>query len=144
MNSGYAHRNDECLALIDEALRNWPAQHGYAMAEELAALCEQLARLMQSADPAQIDSELPEPESNDPVESVRRNFVYGSTLLALAQKTNEHFAAVAAARLASALALARRFLPQEIPAIKLQLCRAEHLVALYGNAAAQSLAPVEI
>ena len=140
MNSGYAHRNDECLALIDEALRNWPVQHGYAMAEELAALCEQLARLMRSVGKAQIAAMLPPAASADPVDNVHLNFVCGSTLLTLAEQDADQFASAAVDRLADALMLARRHLPAEVPAIKGQLCRAEHMVAVGRNASAFSFA----
>lgn len=98
-------------------------------------LYERLA-LMRSADPARLDDVLPEPRSNDPVECVHLNFVHGSTLLALAERDDDRFASTAVARLAKALTLARQHQPEQVPAIKLQLCRAEHLVATRDNAAA--------
>jgi hypothetical protein len=136
MHSENAHRNDEWLALIDDALRNWPVQHGFAMAKELAALCEQLALLMRSVGQAQIEALLP--RATDPIENLRLNFVYGSTLLSLAEQDDDALAAVAVERLAEALTQARRHVPGEVPAIKGQLCRAEHMVAVRRNAAAFS------
>jgi hypothetical protein len=95
--------------------------------------------LMRSADPGRLDDVLPEPRSNDPVECVHLNFVHGSTLLALAERDDDRFAPTAVARLAKALTLARQHQPEQVPAIKLQLCRAEHLVATRRNAAAFQL-----
>jgi len=140
MHSENAHRNDEWLALINEALHNWPAQHGFAMAKELAALCEQLAVMMRNVGHAQVEALLPQAASANPVENVHLDFVCGSTLLTLAEQEDDRFASAAASRLADALTLARRYVPAEVPAIKWQLCRAEHLVAMGRNAAAFSWA----
>jgi hypothetical protein len=141
MHSENARRNDEWLALIDEALHNWPAQHGFAMAKELAALCEQLAVMMRDVGHAQVEALLPQAASMDPVDNVHLDFVCGSTLLTLAEQDNDQFASAAASRLADALMLARRHVPAEVPAIKWQLCRAEHLVAMGRNAAAFARIP---
>jgi hypothetical protein len=130
MHSDNAQRNDEWLALIDEALRNWPVQHGFAIAKELAALCEQLALLMRSVSHAQIEALLPRSASPNPIDNIHLNFVCGSTLLTLAETDDDTLASAAASRLAEALALARRHVPAEVPAIKWQLWRAEHLVAV--------------
>jgi hypothetical protein len=138
MHSENAHRNDEWLALIDDALRNWPLQHGFAMAKELAVLCEQLALLMRSVGHAQIEALMPRAASTDPIDNVHLNFVCGSTLLSLAEQDDDHLASAAVDRLADALALARRHVPGEVPAIKWQLCRAEHMVVMGRNAAAFS------
>ncbi|HQR21764.1 MAG TPA: hypothetical protein PLE54_10575 [Burkholderiaceae bacterium] len=136
MHSDIAHRNDEWLALIDDALRNWPVQHGFAMAKELAALCEQLAPLMRSVSHTQIEALLPRAASPNPIDNVHINFVCGSTLLTLAEQDDDTLAMAAASRLAEALALARRHVPAEVPAIKWQLCRAEHMATMSRNAGA--------
>lgn len=138
MSSEKAHRNDEWLALIDDALQNWPAQHGFAMAKELAALCEQIALLMRNVGHAQIEALLPQAASADPVNNVHLDFVCGSTLLTLAEMEDDQFAPAAANRLADALMAARRHVPAEVPAIKWQLCRAEHLVATGRHVAGYS------
>jgi len=143
MHSENAHRNDEWLGLIDEALQNWPVQHGFAMAKELAALCEQLALLMRNVGHAQIEALLPRSQSECPVQKVHLDFVCGSTLLTLAELEGEQFAPAAANRLADALTLARRHVPAEVPAIKWQLCRAEHLVAMGRGASARGPAAAE-
>jgi hypothetical protein len=143
MHSENAHRNDAWLALIDEALQNWPVQHGFAMAKELAALCEQIALLMREAGHAQVEALLPRAAFADPVNNLHLDFVCGSTLLTLAELDDDKLAPAAASRLADALTLARRHVPAEVPAIKWQLCRAEHLVAMGRNTSARAPATVE-
>ena len=54
---------------------------------------------------------------------------YGCTLLELAAGSNAELAAEAAARLSSALALARKHMPVGVANIKYELFRAEHTVA---------------
>lgn len=70
-----------------------------------------------------------------PTERVHLLDGHGRTLLLLAEDENVDLAAAAAQRLAQALALARRHQPERVACIKLELFRAEHVIAMRRMAA---------
>ncbi len=70
----------------------------------------------------------------DAVERVQLHRAYGSTLLRLCDGCNVELAAAAATHLADALSLARSHIPEHVANIKLELCRAEHVIALRQGA----------
>ena len=55
---------------------------------------------------------------------------HGRALLQLADNSDVDLASAAATRLADALSLARKHFPEGVVDIKLDLCRAEHVIAL--------------
>jgi len=67
---------------------------------------------------------------------------FGVALLKLAEDRNAELAAEAAARLSTALALARKHMPVGVASIKLELLRAEHTVTTLRPASSR-LRPVE-
>lgn len=70
-----------------------------------------------------------------PTERVHLLDGHGRALLLLAEDEDVDLAAAAAQRLAQALALARRHQPERVACIKLELCRAEHVIAMRRMAA---------
>jgi hypothetical protein len=65
----------------------------------------------------------------DVYELMQLKHQFGIALLKLANETNAELAAEAAARLSTALSLARKHMPVGVASIKLELFRAEHTVA---------------
>jgi hypothetical protein len=106
-----------------DAAWSWPYRSAAVMAEQLAELCEQLALLLQAGLEAPASRE-------DGVARSRLNYVYGSTLLTLAERETPALLPHAVQRLGDALSLARRHAPEHVVAIKSQLLRAEHSLAL--------------
>jgi hypothetical protein len=70
-----------------------------------------------------------------PAERVHLLEGHGRTLLLLAEDEDVDLAAAAAQRLAQALALARRYQPERVACVKLELFRAEHVLAMRRMAA---------
>jgi hypothetical protein len=70
-----------------------------------------------------------------PTERVHLLDGHGRALLLLAEDEDVDLAAAAAQRLALALALARLHQPERVACIKLELCRAEHVIAMRRMAA---------
>ena len=117
----------ELIARDDEALWNWPWRWAAARAEELAQICDQLAAIMKPDEKAGI--------GNDPVAWVKLNYLYGSTLLTLAERDEPERLPDAVAQLGNALSLARRHVPERVVAIKTQLYRAEHSLVMRKRSA---------
>ena len=118
----------ELIARDEEALWNWPRRSAAVMAEELAQICEQLAALLRH------QREVNEADGNsDPIASAKLNYMYGSTLLTLAEREKPSLLPHAVERLGDALSLARRHVPERVVAIKSQLYRAEHSLAMLKN-----------
>jgi hypothetical protein len=105
----------------------WPYRSAAVMAEQLAELCEQLARLLAAG----IE---PPSSQEDGIARSRLNYVYGSTLLTLAERDAPALLPAAVQRLGDALSLARRHAPERVVTIKSQLLRAEHSLALREQA----------
>ena len=59
---------------------------------------------------------------------------HGRVLLQLAGGGDVDLASAAAVRLANSLSLARKYLPEHVAEIKLDLCRAEHIIAARRDA----------
>jgi hypothetical protein len=72
----------------------------------------------------------------DVLERVQLHHAHGRTLLRLSEDCDVELAAAAAMRLAIALSLARQHIPEHVAGIKLELCRAEHVIAIRQGAAA--------
>jgi len=127
----------ELIARDDEALWNWPRRSAAVMAETLAQICEQLAELLR------YEREVGSGNGAfgvDPIERAKLNYMYGSTLLTLAEREKPALLPHAIERLGDALSLARRHVPERVVAIKSQLYRAEHSLAMLKN----STAPEEV
>lgn len=122
----------ELIARDEEALWNWPRRSAAVMAEELAQMCEQLAALLRKAR----DAESVDGDGGDPVERAKLNYMYGSTLLTLAEREKPALLPHAIERLGDALSLARRHVPERVVAIKTQLYRAEHSLAILRTSTA--------
>ena len=121
----------ELIARDEEALWNWPRRSAAVMAEELAQMCEQLAALLRH------QREVNEADGTpDPIASAKLNYMYGSTLLTLAEREKPSLLPHAVARLGDALSLARRHVPERVVAIKSQLYRAEHSLAMLKSSTA--------
>lgn len=121
----------ELIARDEEALWNWPRRSAAVMAEELAQMCEQLAALLRH------QREVNEADGNpDPIASAKLNYMYGSTLLTLAEREKPSLLPHAVERLGDALSLARRHVPERVVAIKSQLYRAEHSLAMLKSSTA--------
>jgi hypothetical protein len=115
------------LMARDDAAWNWPDRSASAMADELATLCEALARRLQESDDAA-------PPPRDPLVHTRLAFVYGSALLTLAERDKPALLPDAVRCLSDALSLARRHAPERVVAIKPRLLRAEHSLAQQRDA----------
>ena len=121
----------ELIARDEEALWNWPRRSAAVMAEELALMCEQLAALLRH------QREVNEADGKaDPIASAKLNYMYGSTLLTLAEREKPSLLPHAVERLGDALSLARRHVPERVVAIKSQLYRAEHSLAMLKSSTA--------
>ncbi len=121
----------ELIARDEEALWNWPRRSAAVMAEELALMCEQLAALLRH------QREVNEADGKpDPIASAKLNYMYGSTLLTLAEREKPSLLPHAIERLGDALSLARRHVPERVVAIKSQLYRAEHSLAMLKSSTA--------
>jgi hypothetical protein len=68
------------------------------------------------------------------VERVHVHHAHGRILLRLAGGSDVELAAAAVTRLAGALSLARSHIPERVAGIKLELCRAEHVIAIRPGA----------
>jgi hypothetical protein len=123
MSSELHSYHAELIARDDEALWNWPRRSAAVMAEELAHLCEQLASLLHQRRDG--DS-----RESDPVERAKLSYMYGSTLLTLGEREKPSLLPHAVERLGDALSIARRHAPERVVAIKTQLLRAEHSLAM--------------
>lgn len=124
----------ELIARDDEALWNWPRRSGAARAEELAQICEQLAAILHP-DYGAGESAADDSIAADPVERAKLNYVYGSTLLTLAERDEPERLPDAIERLGHALSLARLHVPERVVVIKTQLYRAEHSLAMQKRTA---------
>jgi hypothetical protein len=136
MSSELHKYHAELIARDDEALWNWPRRATAVMVEELASMCEQLAGLLRErreADSADRDA--------DPVQRTRLNYMYGSTLLTLAEREKPALLPHAVERLGDALSLARRHAPERVVQIKSQLFRAEHSLAILKGSTAPEERP---
>lgn len=129
----------ELIARDEDALWNWPRRSAAIMAEELAQVCEQLAALLRE----RREADAAVGGSLDPVERTKINYMYGSTLLTLAERQKPALLPHAVDRLGDALALARRHVPERVVVIKSQLLRAEHSLALLRNSTASDERPSE-
>ncbi len=124
----------ELIARDDEALWNWPWRSGAARAEELAQICEQLAAILEPDEGAG-ESAADDGIAADPVARAKLNYIYGSTLLTLAERDEPERLPDAVERLGHALSLARRHVPERVVVIKTQLYRAEHSLAMQQRTA---------
>jgi len=129
----------ELIARDEDALWNWPRRSGAIMAEELAQMCEQLAALLHER--RECDAEAG--NGLDPVERTKISYMYGSTLLTLAERQKPALLPHAIDRLSDALSLARRHVPERVVVIKSQLLRAEHSLAMLRNSTAADERPSE-
>jgi len=141
--SEVAHELDQLARALDEAqadgldrLRTWCAlgeaylllgqKHSLQAASEAFRQAEALASMVEA--------------QADELMNLKRG--YGCTLLELAAGSNMELASEAAARLSSALALARKHMPVGVANIKYELFRAEHTVAqlrgAYGSPAREA------
>lgn len=127
----------ELIARDDEALWNWPLRFAVARAEDLVQICDQLAAMLNPADAVEL-SMAAFSVATDPVECAKLNYLYGSTLLTLAERDEPQRLPDAVATLGNALSLARRHVPERVVTIKSQLYRAEHSLAMRRQAAAVS------
>ena len=93
-------------------------------------------RLRCAADAYRMAEELLDQAEASPLERVHLHDAHGRALLQLAEEDDVELASAAAHRLATALSLARRHIPERVAAIKLELCRAEHVVTVQRNPAA--------
>ncbi|HTN50379.1 MAG TPA: hypothetical protein VMK32_13200 [Burkholderiaceae bacterium] len=118
----------ELIARDEDALWNWPRRSAAVMAEELANMCEQLAALLNDRHEAA--------PASDPIERAKLNYMYGSTLLTLAERHKPSLLPHAVERLGDALSLARRHVPERVVTIKSQLYRAEHSLAMLKTSTA--------
>jgi hypothetical protein len=124
------HQNHaELLARSDEALWSWPLRCGAAMAEELAQICEQLAALLGGRDDEH-GEERADTLAEDPLERTKLKFLYGTTLLTLAERQSPDLLPEAVTHLGQALSLARQHAPDHVVHIKSELYRAEHSLAM--------------
>lgn len=90
----------------------------------------ELAGLQQAAAAYSMAEALLDEAAATVLERVHVHHAHGRTLLRLADGSDVELAAAAASRLASALSLARRHAPERVAGIKLELCRAEHVIAV--------------
>jgi hypothetical protein len=90
-------------------------------------------RLKCAADAYRIAESLLDETEADAVERVHLHDAHGRALLQLADEDDVQTASAAAHRLAIALSLARRYIPERVAGIKLELCRAEHVIAIQRN-----------
>jgi hypothetical protein len=127
MSSELHSYHAELIARDDEALWNWPRRSAAVMAEELALMCEQLATLWCERREAETESDA------DPLRRTRLCYMYGSTLLTLAEREKPALLPHAVERLGDALSLARLYAPERVVQIKTQLFRAEHSLAMLKN-----------
>lgn len=140
MNSERHAFHAELIARDEEALWNWPRRSAAVMAEQLAQMCEQLAELLRH------EREVAEGNGAfgvDPVERAKLNYMYGSTLLTLAEREKPALLPHAVERLGDALSLARLHVPEHVVAIKTQLYRAEHSLAMLRTSTAAEENPSE-
>jgi hypothetical protein len=138
MSSELHSYHAELIARDEEALWNWPRRSAAVMAEELAYMCEQLAALLRH------EREVKDPEGRpDPVATTKLNYMYGSTLLTLAEREKPSLLPHAVERLGDALSLARRHVPERVVTIKSQLFRAEHSLAMLRGSTAAEERPSE-
>jgi hypothetical protein len=93
-------------------------------------------RLKCAADAYRMAEELLDETEPDAVERVHLLDAHGRALLQLAEENDAETASAAAHRLATALSLARRYIPERVAGIKLELCRAERQIAMLRNPAA--------
>jgi hypothetical protein len=133
MNSERHAYHAELIASDEEALWNWPRRSAAVMAEELALMCEQLAELLRHEREVEAGNGA---IGVDPIERAKLNYMYGSTLLTLAEREKPSLLPHAVERLGDALALARRHVPERVVTIKTQLYRAEHSLAMLRTATA--------
>ena len=138
MNSERHALHAELIARDEDALWNWPRRSAAVMAEHLAQMCEQLAELLR------YEREV-EPGNGaigvDPIECAKLNYMYGSTLLTLAEREKPSLLPHAVERLGNALQLARRHVPERVVTIKTQLYRAEHSLAMLRTSTASEEHP---
>jgi hypothetical protein len=90
-------------------------------------------RLKCAADAYRKAESLLDETETDAVERVHLHDAHGRALLQLADDDDVETVSAAAHRLATALSLARRHIPERVAGIKLELCRAEHAIALQRN-----------
>jgi hypothetical protein len=128
MSSELHSYHAELIARDEDALWNWPRRSAAVMAEELAKMCEQLHSLLFDRNEAA--------PANDPVERAKLSYMYGSTLLTLAERQKPSLLPDAVQRLGDALSLARQHVPERVVTIKSQLYRAEHSLAMLNTSTA--------
>ena len=138
MSSELHSYHAELIARDEEALWNWPRRSAAVMAEELALMCEQLAGLLRERREADAAD-----RAEDPVQRTRLNYMYGSTLLTLAEREKPSLLPHAVERLGDALSLARRHVPERVVTIKSQLFRAEHSLAMLRSSTSSDERPSE-
>src|SRR5262245_45541974 len=119
--------HDELNTRDEEALWDWPARSGTARAEELARICEQLAAILPDE---KTDDDVRRGIASDPVERAKLSYIYGATLLTIAERDDPQRLPDAVELLGRALSLARRHVPERVVTIKTQLYRAEHSLAM--------------
>jgi hypothetical protein len=90
-------------------------------------------RLKCAADAYRMAEALLDEADTDAVERVSLLDSHGRALLQLAEDDDVELASAAAHRLATALSLARQHIPERVAGIKLELCRAEHVIAVQRN-----------
>jgi len=120
------------LELIEHAepgvrMRAWLEAGDALLARALAG---EVACLQQAATACGMAEALLDEAAATVLERVHVHHAHGRTLLRLADGSDVELAAAAASRLASALSLARRHAPERVAGIKLELCRAEHVIAV--------------
>jgi len=93
-------------------------------------------RLRSAADAYRMAEALLGETETSALERVHLHDAHGRALLQLAEEDDVELASAAAHRLATALTLARQHIPERVASIKLELCRAEHVIALQRNPAA--------
>jgi len=128
MSSELHSYHAELIARDEDALWNWPRRSAAVMVDELAHMCEQLHALLRDRDDTA--------PTSDPVERTKLSYMYGSTLLTLAERHKPALLPDAVKRLADALSLARRHVPERVVTIKSQLYRAEHSLAMLKTSTA--------
>ena len=75
-------------------------------------------------------------EAAELIERAKLNYMYGSTLLTLAERHKPSLLPHAVERLGDALSIARRHVPEHVVTIKSQLYRAEHSLAMMNTSTA--------
>lgn len=93
-------------------------------------------RLQHAANAYRMAEVLLDETETSALERVHLHDAHGRALLQLAEEDDVELASAAAQRLATALSLARQHIPERVAAIKLELCRAEHVIAMQQSPAA--------